>query len=624
MSQPHRLAADAAHQFGGIAIDRSKPLQFRLDGRRVSGFAGDTVLSALLASGIDALGRFADYPLALTERLAPLASEKGGTPLPVERLPATDGADLTTTGRKHFSLTRGSSLDHVVDGIPEPPWLRDSPVETLSTDLLIVGGGVAGLAAAEAAAQAGHSVVLAERRPWLGGDARYFGQVGDEASPETVTNNLIATLATLSNVTLMTCADAFAIHGSTARLHRILDSGGSVVAVTAKRMVLATGSVQRLPIFSGNRLPGVIDAIGAYHLAKRYGVALGGNAIVATQSNYGYRLALRLNDAGVPIRRIADQRINAQSRFVDFAKASGLKLAGGQIPVSVASSRGHELHVSFATFGAASVPTVFDTDCLIVSGPFQPDLALWMLSGGRTSWAQGRLEPRGHVEHVALAGAAAGYRSMAACLASGRSAAGEVFGGAAGEIEDAEIGAAYETAEAPTMIAPPVAGAPAFLESGTSLIVRAVPGAKPVLTRHAQAPSIGDVAASVELELISPPDAGAVAEERGAPGGDLVESSWKPSGSPVEAMPPWLASRFGEIERVHLIVDGKRRFERGALVYANTSRAEPALAIGVIEGAPPAGQPGAIAIISSGALKETDRFVVEMLDGPSPARIAAP
>jgi sarcosine oxidase subunit alpha len=622
MSQPRRLAADAAHQFGGIAIDRSKPLQFRLDGRGIGGFAGDTVLSALLASGIDTFGRFADHPLALTERLAPLASEKGRTPLPVERLPATDGADLTTTGRKHFSVTRGSSLSHLIDGIPEPPWLRDSPAETVSTDLLIVGGGVAGLAAAEAAAQAGHSVVLAERRPWLGGDARYFGQVGDEASPETVTNTLIARLATLPSVTLMTCADAFAVHGSTARLHRILDGRSTVTAVTAKRIVLATGSVQRLPIFSGNRLPGVMTAIGAYHLAKRYGVALGTNAIVATQSNYGYRLALRLNDAGVSIRRIADQRVNAQSRFVDFAKASGLKLAGGQIPVSAVVARSHGLQVSFATFGTASVPTVFDTDCLIVSGPFQPDLALWMLSGGRTAWADGRLEPRGHVEHVALAGAATGYRSMAACLASGRAAAGEVFGGPAVQIDDAEIGAAYETPEASNMIAPAVAGAPAFLESGASLIVRAVPGAKPVLTRHAQAPSIGDVAASVELELTSPADAGAVAEERGAPGGDLVESSWKPSAGPNEGTPPWLAVRFAEPERVHLIVDGKRRFERGALVYANTSPADPQLAIGVIEDEAPAGQPGGIALIAATALAQTDRFIVEMLDGPSPARVA--
>lgn len=615
----HRLAADAAHNFGGIALDRSKPLQFRLDGHRIDAFAGDTVLSALLASGTDTYGRFGEHPLALTEQFAPLARSKDGPPLPIHRLPAIEGADLSTRGRTPFALGRGTSLNITVDGVPEVPWLRDTASETLTTDLLIVGGGVTGLAAAEAAAQAGHTVVLVERRPWLGGDARYFGAVGDEASPETVSNELIDKLATLTAVTIITHADVFAVHGSSARAHRIVDGIGSVVAISAKRIVLATGSQQRLPIFAGNRLPRVTTSIDAYHLAKRYGVAPGPTAIVATQSNYGYRLAMRINDAGVEIQRIVDPRVNPQSRFVDFAKASGLKLAGGQIPVSVTAAR-QKLHIGFAMFGTSSMPTSFEADSLIVSGPFQPDLALWMLSGGHTAWSQGKLVPRGHVEHLALAGAAAGYRSMAACLASGRAAVTEVFGDTAAAIDDPEIDEAYETPEQANMIAPPVVGAPSFLDSGVSLITRAVPGATPVHTRHAQAPSIGDVAASVELELTSPSDVGAVAEERGAPGGDLVASEWKPSGTTPEGTPQWLASRLGsEAARIHLIVDNKRRFARGALVYANTAAPDPLLAIGVIESE---ADVGGMALINAGALTETDRFIVETLDGPSPARIA--
>lgn len=624
MSQPHRLAADASHQFGGIALDRSKPLQFRLDGRRIDGFAGDTVLSAVLASGIDTYGRFADHALALTDQFYPLVTDKAGAPLPINRLAAVEGADLTTLGRrKRFSLARGSSLNHVIDGAPEVPWLRDEPAETLTTDLLIVGGGVAGLAAAAAAMQAGHSVIIAERRPWLGGDARYFGAVGDEASPETVTNELIAKLTSKPGVTVMTHAEIFALHGSMARLHRVVDGRGLVTAITAKRIILATGSLQRLPVFAGNRLPGVMSAIGAYHLAKRYGVAPGRSAIVATQSNYGYRLAMRINDAGVAVGRIADPRVNPQSRFVDFAKASGLRLGGGQIPISAVPAS-HGLHVSFAAFGMASVPTGFDTDALIVSGPFQPDLALWMLSGGRTAWVEGKLLSRGSVEHVALAGAAAGYRSMAACLASGRAAVAEMFGDVAEDITDTEIGAPYETPEERNIIAPPIAGAPTFLDSGTSLIVRAVGGGKPA-TRHAQAPSIGDVAASVELDLTSSADAGAVAEERGAPGGDLTASECKPAAATrPEDTPQWLATRFAKAERVHLIVDGKRRFERGALVYANTSPADPMLAIGVIEREADESRPGGMALIGAEALAQIDRFIVETLDGSSPARITQP
>jgi sarcosine oxidase subunit alpha len=210
---------------------------------------------------------------------------------------------------------------------------------------------------------------------------------------------------------------------------------------------------------------------------------------------------------------------------------------------------------------------------------------------------------------------------MVACVGSGRAAVAELFGHTAPPVADVEIDALYETPEVPTTIAPPVTGAPAFLDSGVSLITRPDPSTRPVLTRHAQAPSLGDVAASVELGLTLPADAGAVAEERGAPGGDLAAAAWAPQASADDGRPEWLVGRFGErVETIHLIVDGKRRFERGALVYTSTARPDPLLAIGVIESDAAAGEPGGIALVSSAALQTTDRFIVETLDGPSPAR----
>jgi sarcosine oxidase subunit alpha len=623
MSQPNRLPADAAHEFGGIALDRGKPLAFKLNGVRIEGFAGDTVLSAVLAAGIDGYGRFGEIPLGLTDQLSPLASGKDGEPLPIDRLPAADDLDLTTVGRRQFSVRRGPTLGHVVDGIPEAPWLRQKADTTLTTDLLVIGGGIAGLAAADAAARAGHRVILVEQHPWLGGDARYFGPVGDEASPEAVTTDLIARTSTSAKITVMTNAEVFALHGTSARIHGIVDGRGTVTSVTANLIVLATGSLQRRPIFAGNRLPGVTSAIGAYHLAKRYGVVPGPSAVVATQSNYGYRLALRLHDAGVAMQRIVDPRVNAQSRFVDFAKASGLKLAGGQVPVSATLGRGKKLHAGFANIGTTIASLELDADALILSGPFQPDLTLWMLAGGGTYWGEGKLRAQGHVEHIALAGSAAGYRSMSACAASGRAAVAELFGTDRTPIEDVEIGAPYETPEESTMIAPIVPGAPAFLDAGISLIARPDPATRPTLTTHAQAPSLCDVAASVELGLTLPADAGAVAEERGAPGGDLPASDWTPVSLSTDSSAPWLAGRFGDTETIHLIVDGKRKFERGALVYANTTPSDPALAIGVIESQSET-EPGGRARISSKALRDTDRFIVETLNGPSPARIAKP
>jgi sarcosine oxidase subunit alpha len=622
MSQPRRLPADAAHEFGGIALDRSRPLSFRLDGRRIDGYSGDTVLSAVLAAGVDTFGRFGDTILGLTDRFVPLVTSKSGEPLPMDRLPAADGLNLTAVGRRAFSFRHSHTLGRIIDGVAEAPWLRQAPETTLTTDILVVGGGVAGLAAADAAAKAGQRVVLVERRPWLGGDARYFGPVGDEASPAAATADLIARLSSQSSVTVMTHAELFALSGTTAHVHRIADGRGSVVAIPASRFVLATGAIQRLPVFAGNRLPGVTSAIAAYHLAKRFGVMPGRSAVIATQSNYGYRHALRLHDAGVDIRRIVDPRVNPQSRFVDFAKASGLKLAGGQFPIAATLAPRHQLKLGFANAGTELSSLDLEADALIVSGAFQPDLTVWMLAGGGTQWTNGKLLARGQLEHVALAGSAAGYRSMRACLASGRAAVAELLDETREPIADTEIGAPYETPEAATMIAPPVPGAPAFLDNGVSLMIRPDPAIRPVRTTLTQPPpSLGDVAASVELGLTRPADAGTLAEERGAPGGDLTASDWAPAARPDTSPPLWLANRFGgETQTVHLIVDGKRRFTRGALIYTNTSPSDPLLAIGVIVSE---AEPGGHALVSSKALRTTDRFIVETLDGPSPARIAA-
>ncbi|RYE11172.1 MAG: FAD-dependent oxidoreductase [Hyphomicrobiales bacterium] len=623
MSQPHRLAADAAHQFGGIELDRSKPLQFRLNGRRIQGYAGDSVLSALLASGIDAYGSLGETTLGLSESFAPLVKDRSGEALPMARLPATEGLDLTSIGSRKVRFGRSAGLGHRIDGIADAPWLRLAPAETLSADLLVIGGGVAGLAAADDAASAGRSVILIERRPWLGGDARYFGPLGDEESPETVTNRLIDKLRSAANVTLLANAEAFALTGTSALVHRIEGGRGRVVSITATGLVLATGSIQRLPIMAGNRLPGVATSMAAYHLAKRYGVVHGKSAIVATQSNYGYRLAMRLSDAGIAVHRVTDVRINPQSRFVDFAKASGLTLSGGHTPV-VAQKTQHGVQVAFITIGNSATSLELNADAMILSGPFQPDLALWMQAGGGTHWSEGKLRSRGEIEHVALAGAVDGYRSLAACVASGRRAASHLFGGKTNAIADPEIDAMFETPDAPNLIAPLSAAPPAFLDSGASLIARPVPKVRPALTTYAHAPSLGDVAASVELSIIAAADAGAVAEERGAPGGDLVASDWQAPPREPDELPPWLLARLGPSPvRLHLVVDGKRRFERGALVYANTSASDPALAIGVIVAAAQDEQPGGMALMSAAALGKADRFIVETLEEPSPARPAA-
>ncbi|MEQ1902035.1 MAG: FAD-dependent oxidoreductase, partial [Devosia sp.] len=281
-TNPNRLDADAKHEFGGVELDRTKPLSFRVDGHRVHGYQGDTVLSALLASGIIGAGAEDGSELGLDERFAPplvaaRAGDRTTTPLPPERTPALDGFDLVSMGNGG-ARTLGDrvlrravhSLGHRFQGSPLlQPWVRLAPAESAEADLVIVGGGVAGLSAAELAGAPGRKVIVIERRPWLGGDARYFGPVGNDETPEAIETRLIARLSGMDNIRIWTATEAFDVAGGAVSVHRVEIVDGKPVArvirIAAHNVILATGAIQRLPVFAGNRLPGVVGSAAAYH-----------------------------------------------------------------------------------------------------------------------------------------------------------------------------------------------------------------------------------------------------------------------------------------------------------------------------------------------------------------------
>ncbi|MEQ1768871.1 MAG: FAD-dependent oxidoreductase [Devosia sp.] len=642
--QPNRLAADAAHSFGGIAIDRDKPLTFRLDGRDMHGFAGDTILSALLASGMVGAGTDTGSLLALDERFHPPVALRSDPrlALPMDRTPVLEGFDLITLGLKSRQpfldrLFRRpvTSLGQVFDNEPHAyPWMRQAADETIDADLVIVGGGAAGLSAAETAGKAGKRVVLVERRPWLGGDARYYGALGNDETPEALTERLAASIGAMPNITLLASTEAFDIAAGSILAHRVTlennNPRATVLAIAASSIVLATGAMQRLPLFAGNRLPGVVGSIAAYHRAKRYGVWIGKHALFASQSNFGYRLAMRIHDAGVAVARIIDPRVNPQSRFVDFSKASGFTLSSGLVPSAIARDAAGGLAVTIVGSGGAAQTVSIGPGQFTVSGAMQPDLTLWMRAGGAIRWntTKAGLEPAGHLSHIALAGSAAGVITLKACAASGRAAAAQFYGLPAVEVDDTRIDALYETPDGTTPIAPSSAGR-TYLDAGLSLITRNAPPTDATGTRvspvdDARPMSLGDVAAAVEAQLIEPADAGVIADERGTAGGAIPVSDWRPVAVPdLRVIPDYLRGRFGDDALVaHVVVDNVRKLEIGALVYSNTASEDPRNALGVIMARPPEGKVGALALFSRTQLGRHDRLVVRTYNGAAPLRIA--
>ena len=638
INQPNRFALGTHSPFAGSGIDRSQPLSFRLNGRVIHGFAGDTVLSAALASGIDTAGERRGASIALSARHAPPIAAAGDktTWLPMERVPATDGADYVAAGSRTGILSRmglggGRSLGLDL-GRPDAlarPWLSMPGEAGPTADLVVVGGGVAGMSAALAGAKRGLRTVLVDAAPQLGGKARLFGTQDGEETPDEAISRLAAALAKSADITVLGNAEVFAVRPGVVRLHQVeLREGkpsGRVLDIRSARIILATGALERLPIFPGNRLPGVSAALEAYELARVYGVWPGRSTLIATGGNPVYRLATLARDAGIAVPRILDPRPSPQSRFIEFSKAYGITLSPGTTVAAAAPGRrSHGLMVvpQSALDGFPRQDPPLQVDRLLVSGGWQPDLSLWHMAGGQSAWnmAAKRLEPKEAPAGIALAGSAAGWMGRGACLASGSDAVDLLLGRERSPVTENLIDPLYETPDAPAWMAdaPQKTVQPAFLDGGSSYVSRPQPRRSrwPLGSKHddwslATTPhplDINDIAAGVQLGAIPPASAGIVAQERVAMVRVEHEGSDKRPAQPLAMPPAYLFDRFRGAGLWLISPSDQRLLDVGALIFLNADDTDPLKAIGVVvrvaEGkaiALAAGVPGQVVSVREGS-----------------------
>src|SRR5690606_22747657 len=145
------------------------------------------------------------------------------------------------------------------------PWLGMVGEPGPQADLIVVGGGVAGMSAALAGARSGLRVLLVEATPQLGGASLLFGRQEGEDRPEDEIARLAGAIARTDAITVLNNAEVFGLRGGTVRLHQVQLRDGlpidRVIYVSAHHIVLATGAIERLPVFPGNRLPGVVGAL---------------------------------------------------------------------------------------------------------------------------------------------------------------------------------------------------------------------------------------------------------------------------------------------------------------------------------------------------------------------------
>jgi len=656
--QPYRLQVETRHQFAGAGIDRAAPLRFRLNGRTIHGYAGDTILSAVLASGVLSAGRHRGQPIALGNRFAPAITLAGSNvPLPMERVPALDGAEFQTLSgpaASRFSDVMaalgfgGPSLELDLDrpGAMARPWLHASAEKTETTGLVVIGAGLAGLSAALAAARSGHGVVLVESSPTLGGHARLFGTLEGEAAPDQSIAQLGSDVLAHADITVLRRARAIAVRPGVVRVHAVtIENKRPTVRVTdyrAPAIIIATGTIERLPFFAGNRQPGVVGAMEAFDDAYRYGLWRGRSALVSTVSSPAYRLAMLASDASITISRIIDGRPHPQSRFIEFAKAYGITQSPGNIIARARWQARKGLAVTpQAVFGGMTrMDEPILTDCLVACGGWQPDLSLWHMAGGKSIWnaERGRIEPLEDPPGIALAGSAAGYLSSPACFQSGEDTVRLLLGGPRVAVTEHLIDPIYETPDDPAPlsdVADP-ADAPAYLDAGTSLLARNT--TKPrrhwsplhrspppwSLADHPQALDIGDVAAGAQLGLIPAAMAGTVAAEHAPIHAGLIAAGALPPAdtAPPSLRPAFLEGRFGPEPALWTIIPVEpRRLETGTLIFISSDQTDPRHAIGVVLRAEP---DKAIALIARHGIRAGETVTLRDQNQPIAIRLAEP
>jgi len=288
-------------------------------------------------------------------------------------------------------------------------------------DLLVIGGGPAGLMAARAAAEAGADVILAEEDTRLGG--RLLAESEEVGGVPAVAwvAEIAAELAAMPNVRIMTRMAVTGAYdqGTYGALERLAPDvadrphapKGAFWRIVAKRTVLAAGALERPVAFAGNDRPGVMMAGAVRAYLNRWGVAPGQSTVVFGNNDSAHRTVADLQEAGVHVAALVDSRHYARCDldvpFYPGAQVCGTSGRRGLEAVTIATAKGEER---------------FAAECLAVSGGWNPSVHLACHMGARPVWDADRLAflpPEGAVPGLRAAGAAAGEFSTRACLESG-------------------------------------------------------------------------------------------------------------------------------------------------------------------------------------------------------------
>lgn len=495
---------------GGRFIDTSKTREFSFNGKRFAGVEGDTLASALLANDQMMIGRSFKYhrPRGV---VASGAEEPNGLVNmgegaffePNQRVTTTELFDgLKATSQNHFPSLEfdiGAVNTYLSRFLPAgfyykmfmyprafwkhvyEPFIRQSaglgkaPTERDGDkyehfyafyDVVVIGGGIAGLQAAKAAASTGVKVLLMEQDAHWGGRAPVDGgQIAGQSASEAV-DALVAELASMDNVVMKTRMMGAGVydHGYVLGYERVRDHAPTAKGprhrlwrIRAGQIITATGAIERPLSFAGNDIPGVLLASAVRDYAVNFGVSIGDRTVVVTNNDDAYRTALILKEAGLEVPVILDARANGGGALADEARAAGIRVENGKGIAKVKGGKRVKSVAICAQAGEGSVLEEIECDAVAMSGGWSPVVHLWSHCGGKLVWddADAMFRPDeakaptgdNGAAFVLAAGAANGHYGLDALLADATAkglAAGAATGGKKAKVAAPEADARNE------------------------------------------------------------------------------------------------------------------------------------------------------------------------------------